>query len=138
MNLLLFLNCFCFMSSFFGLQTYGMLAPPPKIEPEMKLTTPALEEKVLTTGPPGKSLNVGFWMEKDVTENTHLFNAGYFVGGRRKRIHFFRVYFYNVSFISISILWFRNLKKSIKMENIRKCFFFYEKYFCFVKYLMIW
>ena len=43
-------------------------------------------------------------------------------GEGAKMIHFFSVYFYNVSFISISIWWFRNLKKSIKMENIRKIF----------------
>ena len=79
--------------SFFGLQTYGMLAPQPKIEPGMKSTSPALEGKVLTTGPPGKSLNIGFWMEKDVTENTYLFNVGYFVGGRSKNDPFFQCVF---------------------------------------------
>ena len=45
---------FCFMFWFFGREACGMLAPRPGIEP----TPPALEGKVLTTGPPGKSLKV--------------------------------------------------------------------------------
>ena len=40
------------MSWFFGCEAFGILAPQPEIEP----TPPALEGKVLTTGPPGKSL----------------------------------------------------------------------------------
>ena len=36
---------------FFGLKACGILAPWPGIKP-----APALEGKVLTTGPPGKSL----------------------------------------------------------------------------------
>ena len=36
----------------FGCNAYGILASQPGIEP----TPPALEAKVLTTGPPGKSL----------------------------------------------------------------------------------
>ena len=36
---------------FFGLKACGILSPWPQIE----LTFPALEGKVLTTGPPGKS-----------------------------------------------------------------------------------
>ena len=39
---------------FFGLQAYGISAPGPRIKP----TSPALEGDVLTTGPPGKSLDV--------------------------------------------------------------------------------
>ena len=37
---------------FFGLEACGILAPRPGIEP----APPALEDEVLTTGPPGKSL----------------------------------------------------------------------------------
>ena len=44
--------CFCFMFWFFGHKACGILAPQPGIKP----TPPALEGKVLTTGPPGKSL----------------------------------------------------------------------------------
>ena len=44
--------CFCFMFWFFGCEACGILAPQPGI----KLTPPALEGEVLTTGPPGKSL----------------------------------------------------------------------------------
>ena len=45
--------CYCFMfSCFFGCKTCGILAPWPGIEP----APPVLEGKVLTTGPPGKSL----------------------------------------------------------------------------------
>ena len=39
---------------FFGREACGILAPWPGIEP----TPPALEGKVLTTGLPGKSLNL--------------------------------------------------------------------------------
>ena len=46
--------------SFFGLQTYGMLAPQPKIEPGMKSTTPALEGKV------------NHWTTKEVPEHWFL------------------------------------------------------------------
>ena len=53
---------FCFMCfGFFGCEVWGILAPWPWIEPEH----PALEGKVLTPGPPGKSLHAGlqvtFW-----------------------------------------------------------------------------
>ena len=44
---------FLFYVLVFGLEACGILAPQPGIEP----TPPALEGKVLTTGPPGKSLN---------------------------------------------------------------------------------
>ena len=44
--------CFCFMFWFFGPGACGILAPQPGIEP----APPALEGKVLTTGPPEKSL----------------------------------------------------------------------------------
>ena len=40
----------------FGSQARGILAPPPGMEP----APPALEPKVLTTGPPGKSLQCRF------------------------------------------------------------------------------
>ena len=43
--------CFCFMFWFFGPEACGILAPRTGIEP----TPPALEGKVLATGPPGKS-----------------------------------------------------------------------------------
>ena len=42
-----------FMFWVFGPEACGILAPRPGV----KLTPPALEGKVLTTGPPGKSLN---------------------------------------------------------------------------------
>ena len=41
---------------FFGCEACGILAPQPGIEP----TPPALEGEVLTTGPPGKSLDSSF------------------------------------------------------------------------------
>ena len=41
--------CFCFMFWFFGCEACGISAPQPGMEP----TPPALEVKVLTTGPPG-------------------------------------------------------------------------------------
>ena len=44
---------FCFMFWFFDCMACGIIAPQPGIEP----SSPALEGKVLTTGPPGKSLN---------------------------------------------------------------------------------
>ena len=43
--------CPCFMFWFFGCEACGILAPRPGI----KLSPPALEGKVSTTGPPGKS-----------------------------------------------------------------------------------
>ena len=43
--------CFCSTFWFFGRKSYGILAPQPGTEP----ASPALEGKVLTTGPPGKS-----------------------------------------------------------------------------------
>ena len=43
--------CFCFILWLFGCEARGALATGPGIEP----TPPALEGKVLTTGPPGKS-----------------------------------------------------------------------------------
>ena len=43
---------------FFGCKGCGILAPPPGIEPAL----PALEGEVLTTGPPGKSQNLSFYM----------------------------------------------------------------------------
>ena len=39
---------------FFGYETYGILAAQPGIEP----ASPALEDEVLTTGPPGLSHNM--------------------------------------------------------------------------------
>ena len=39
------------MFQFFGHKAHGILAPRPRIEP----APPALEGKVSTTGPPGKS-----------------------------------------------------------------------------------
>ena len=44
---------FCSMFWFFDCMACGIIAPQPGIEP----SSPALEGKVLTTGPPGKSLN---------------------------------------------------------------------------------
>ena len=43
--------CFCFKFWVFGVETYGMLAPQPGIQP----TSPALEREVSTSGSPGKS-----------------------------------------------------------------------------------
>ena len=48
--------CFCFMGLFFGPEACGILAPQPGIQPTP--VPPILERKVLTTGPPGKSLNL--------------------------------------------------------------------------------
>ena len=42
-----------FMFLFFGPKACGILAPPPGIKP----TSPALEGKVITSGPSGKSLS---------------------------------------------------------------------------------
>ena len=47
---------FCFMIWFFPLEAYRILTPSPGI----KTATPALEGKVLTTGPPQKSLYITF------------------------------------------------------------------------------
>ena len=46
------------MFSFFGHKARGILAPQPRIEP----APPALESEVLTTGPPGKSQRLGFFI----------------------------------------------------------------------------
>ena len=43
--------CSCFIFQFFGCEACGTLPP----RPEIKLTPPALEGKVLTSGPTGKS-----------------------------------------------------------------------------------
>ena len=43
--------CFCFMFWFYGQEACGILAAQPGTEP----LPSALESKVLTTGPPGKS-----------------------------------------------------------------------------------
>ena len=52
-SLLNFLQyCFCFMFWFFGGEACGILASQPRIKPIL----PALEDEVLPTGPPGKSL----------------------------------------------------------------------------------
>ena len=45
-------RCFRFMFEFFGCEACGILAS----QPEIKLTSPELEDEVVTTGPPGKSL----------------------------------------------------------------------------------
>ena len=45
-------HCFCFMFWFFGQEACRILVPQPGLEP----TAPALEGKVLTTRPPGRSL----------------------------------------------------------------------------------
>ena len=42
--------CFCFMLWFFDCESCGIFAFPPGLE----LSSPALEAKVLTTGPPGR------------------------------------------------------------------------------------
>ena len=49
--------CFCFMFWFLGFKAYGILAPWPKIKP----STPELEDEVLTTEQPGKSIKLKFW-----------------------------------------------------------------------------
>ena len=46
--------CFCYTLSFLGHKVWGILIPWPGIEPAHP---PSLEGEVLTTGPPGKSLN---------------------------------------------------------------------------------
>ena len=49
--------CFFLMFWFFGHKTYGISVSRPGIEP----TPPALEGKILITGPPGKSLGQHFY-----------------------------------------------------------------------------
>ena len=44
----------------FGRAAYGILVPPPGIEPAL----PALEGEVLIPGPPGKSLKKGIFKKK--------------------------------------------------------------------------
>ena len=51
MNLLQY--CSWFMFWLYGQEARGILSPP---QPGVKPTSPALEGKILTTGPPGKSL----------------------------------------------------------------------------------
>ena len=48
--------CFCSIFWFFGPEACGILAPHPGIKP----APPALEGKVLPTGPPGKSQYFSF------------------------------------------------------------------------------
>ena len=43
---------FCFMSWLFGTEAHGILAPQPGTEP----VPPAVEGKILISGPPGRSL----------------------------------------------------------------------------------
>ena len=68
--------CFCFMFCFSVCKAYGILVPPPRIEP----IPPAFEDEVLTSGPPGKSLE--YWFLKDFyiillnTQNTNLIPLG--------------------------------------------------------------
>lgn len=47
-------------------------------------------------------MNVGFWVQKDVTGNKHIFNAGYFVGGGSKDDHLFSVYIFLCCFTYLS------------------------------------
>ena len=54
---ILLLAFFFLMFWFFGHKTYGISVSRPGIEP----TTPALEGKILITGPPGKSLGQHFY-----------------------------------------------------------------------------
>ena len=49
--------CFCFMFCFFGHEACGILVPWPGVEPMPS----ALEGKVLTTEPPGKSPALIVW-----------------------------------------------------------------------------
>ena len=53
---------------YFGREACGILAPWPGIEP----APPALESKVLTTGPPGKSWEEIFEWEKVVNDANGL------------------------------------------------------------------
>ena len=54
--------CMCYLKKFFWPHpmAYGILVPKPGVEP----TPPALESSILTTGPPEKSLNVLFNLNK--------------------------------------------------------------------------
>ena len=52
--------CFGFFLFLFGHKACGILVPQPGIKP----ATPALEGKVLTTGPPGKSLFLALMIRK--------------------------------------------------------------------------
>ena len=60
LNLLQDFHCLC--SGFFSHRACGILAPQPGIEP----ARPALVDEVLSTGPPGKSLNL------NLTVGNHL------------------------------------------------------------------
>ena len=81
--------CICFMFWLFGCKTCGISAPWPRIEPAL----PALEGKVSTTGPPGKSLEsellIFLWdCEKHVhSELDILFSSWGPVGTQGKCIH---------------------------------------------------
>ena len=55
-------HCFCFMFGVFGQEACGNLAPWPGIEP----IHPALEDEVLTTGLPGRSLKVTFFQSAEM------------------------------------------------------------------------
>ena len=62
--------CFYFMFWFFGPKACRILAPRPEIEPVL----PALEGKVLTTGPPGKSLGAFIiigWIKYQLPQGTN-------------------------------------------------------------------
>ena len=65
----LFQYCFYFMFWFFGCKACGILAPRPGVKP----VSPALESKVLTTGPPGKSHMLSFLILSKSIENHDLF-----------------------------------------------------------------
>ena len=57
--------CFCFMFLFSGHEACGILAPQSRIKPP----PPALEGKVLTSRPPGKSLNhFLIWGKKNISK----------------------------------------------------------------------
>ena len=93
--------CFCYMFWFFGREARGILAPWPGIKP----APPALEGKILTTGPPGKPLVLYFvpdffqefaWIYQSQLLLFNLFRRfaiiGHFLSGGRK-MWYIRCYF---------------------------------------------
>ena len=63
-----FCFCFFFVCLFLSCEACGILAPRPGI----RLTLPALEGKVLTTRPPGKSLTELFWLYRANSKHCEL------------------------------------------------------------------
>ena len=97
--------CLCFMFWFFGYQTCGILPPRPGIEP----TPFALEDKVLSTGPPGKSVSNCTAIQQVATLLNKYFLSDYVIqstqfwvlGGLQKTIRLAHL------FHPLSTIWLR-------------------------------